>query len=342
MTALVGTETIVTQTASGSTITSAGSTALAVALLAGANPGRVNTAVTTGIGTTLSYPGIIGGVITRTGPTANYTDTFDTATNIIMNLPTDTPASTSWLLFIRNGVHYTQTLAAGVGISLSGEVTVPGNSVWVGQVTYTVSSTVTILGVGTFFDGGSGYLSSALSTQFGSGTATFFGEGNISRLVSATGVSPGGTAADNVIATYTLPANSFDGIGNRGLRINAAGTFGANGNNKRIKVMFNPASATLGSTVGASGTTCVDTGTLTTSGGGWVVTGAVFKYGAAVSNTQICMNLGSMAGTSHLGTAAPALATASETGGIFIAVTGNASTSTSDIMLNWFEVNVVN
>jgi hypothetical protein len=458
--ALIGTETVTTETASGSVITATASKTLDVALLSGANPARVNTAVATGTGTTLNFAAVIGGVITRTGTSAAFTDTFDTAANIITNLPTNTPLSTSWYLYIRNVTPFNETLAAGTGIALSGETVVPGNSQWMGQVIYVNSASISILGVyavpitqgvieantaittgsgGTLTAAGivggvvtrsgptsnfsdatdtaaniiaalpnatigqswefslvnttafaetitagsgvtlsglsgpisasstarylvtytgsnavsmnlihvayntaSGYDPSTVQTQFGSGTGTALGEGNINRQINAAGINPGGTAADNVLAAYTLPANSFDGVSNRGLQITAMGSFAANGNNKRVKIIFNPASATVGSTVGASGTSVADTGTVTTSGGGWVVSGAVFKYGAANSNTQICLNTGCIAGTTHLGTAAPALATATENANILVAVTGNATTATTDIVFNWLTITAMN
>lgn len=183
--------------------------------------------------------------------------------------------------------------------------------------------------------------SSAQNTQFGSGNASFPEEGNVNRQISATGVNPGATGADNVLAVYSLPANSFD-VSGRGLYIQAQGSFGATGNNKRIKIIWNPSTAVVGSTVGSGGTLVCDTGTVTTNGGGWQVSGMVFKYGAAGSNTQICMNNGAIAGSSHLGTAAPVTATATESGAILIAITGNATTAASDIVFNWLEINAMN
>jgi len=178
-------------------------------------------------------------------------------------------------------------------------------------------------------------------TQFGSGTALMGEEGNINRQISAAGVQPGATGADNVIAVYSLPANSFD-VNGRGLTITAMGSFGATGNNKRIKLFFNPATAVVGSTVGAGGTLLADTGTVTTNGGGWMVSGNVFKYGATGSNTQLATSNGAISGAVHNGVSAPAAATAVESGAILIAVTGNATTAASDILFQWLEVNAMN
>src|SRR5262249_42093494 len=137
------------------------------------------------------------------------------------------------------------------------------------------------------------------------------------------------------------PAGSFDQA-NRGISITAQGSFGATGNNKRIKIVFNPASATVGSTVGAGGTTVADTGTVTTNGGGWSLSANVFKYGAAGSNTQIGVHQRAQVGAAVAALLARSLITGTESGAILIAVTGNAATAASDIVFNFLEVNALN
>jgi hypothetical protein len=160
---------------------------------------------------------------------------------------------------------------------------------------------------------------------------------NDSRQLSVAGISPGATAADNVLAVYTLPANAFDHAG-AGIEIFVAGSFGATANNKTIKIIFNPATAVVGSTVGAGGVTVCSTGVVATNGGGWNLNGCVFKTGALGSNTQIGFNVGSIAGTVHLGTSTPVTAAAVENAAILVAITGNAATATTDIVFNWLEV----
>ena len=187
---------------------------------------------------------------------------------------------------------------------------------------------------------GTGVEPSSMLTYFGGGTASFPEEGNINRQISSAGVNPGSTGNDNVLAVYTLPASSFDILG-RGLQITAMGSFGATANNKTIKIIFNAATAVVGSAV-TGGTTVCSTGVQATNGGGWMVSAAVFKYGANGSNTQIGMNTGMVAGASHLGVAAPVLITATESGATLIAITGNAATATSDIAFNWLEINAMN
>lgn len=178
-------------------------------------------------------------------------------------------------------------------------------------------------------------------TQFGTGTSLMGAEGNIARQISSAGVSPGATGADNVMAAFTIPAGSFD-VAGRGLSFLAQGSFAANGNTKRVKIIFNPATAVVGSTVGAGGTTISDTGAVVTSGGGWSLQANVFKYGAAASNTQIGLHQQAQIGAAVAAMLAPSLITAVESGAILVAVTGNATTSAADIVSNFLEVNAMN
>jgi hypothetical protein len=188
---------------------------------------------------------------------------------------------------------------------------------------------------------GTGVEPSSNLEQFGAGAGTFLGEGNINRQISAVGVGPGATAVDSVLAVYAMPPSSFD-VANRGITITAAGSFGATANNKRVKLIFNPATALVGATVGVGGTTICDTGTVATNGGGWQLQGSVFKYGAAGSNTQLGIHDQAQCGSAVSAMLAPSLITATESGAILVAVTGNATTATSDITFNWLEVNAMN
>jgi hypothetical protein len=180
-------------------------------------------------------------------------------------------------------------------------------------------------------------------TQFGSGTALAAAEGNINRQVPgvAGAIAPGATGVDNVVAVYSLPANSLDAAG-RGITVTASGNFAANGNNKRIKLWWNPATAVVGSTVGASGTLMADTGTVTQSGLSWVVGGNVFKRGAAGSNTQTVVSNGMIVGSTHGGVTISADATAVENAPILVAVTINNTTTATDAVFVWLEVNAMN
>jgi hypothetical protein len=179
-----------------------------------------------------------------------------------------------------------------------------------------------------------------IASGFGASLAPMLSEGNINLQVASAGVQPGATGADNVLAVYSLPGNAFD-IAGRGISITAAGSFGATVNNKRVKIIFNPASAVLGSTVGGGGSTICDTGTIAQNAGGWQLMASVFKYGASGSNTQIGIHNQAIVSTA-VAPVAPSLITAAEVGAILIAVTGNATTAVADIVFNFLEVNAMN
>jgi hypothetical protein len=183
-------------------------------------------------------------------------------------------------------------------------------------------------------------MTATLSEFFGNGTAIFALEGNISCQPSA-GVNPGATAADNVLAVFSIPANSFDQAG-RGIAISAAGGFGATTNNKRVKIIIGAVSAVVGSTIGSGGTTIADTGTVATNGGGWQLQASVFKYGAAGSNTQAAVHNQAQMGSATAALLAPSALTLAENLPILVAVTGNATTATTDIALGVLEVNATN
>jgi hypothetical protein len=179
--------------------------------------------------------------------------------------------------------------------------------------------------------------------QFGSGTATMLSEGNVYHYASA-GLNPASTAADYVVAVYSIPANSFDGVAgtNRGLNFSAYGGFANNTNAKRCKIIYNPTAAVVGSAV-SGGTTIADTGSYSTTGAvGWNLQAQVFKYGAAGSNTQYGQEIGIIIGTTHGGMGAPLALTATENAVILVAVTANATTAATDITLSSFQVNATN
>ncbi len=105
-----------------------------------------NTAVTTVGAATLTAAQIVGGVITRSGSVAAYTDTTDTATAIIAALVGAVIGQTFWLRIV-NTVAFAQTLAGGTGVTLSGNTIIPPNSVGLFLVKYTAAATVTMYGV---------------------------------------------------------------------------------------------------------------------------------------------------------------------------------------------------
>lgn len=177
------------------------------------------------------------------------------------------------------------------------------------------------------------------NTPFGSGSGTFGDQGNANVQISSAGINPGATGADNVLAVFTIPALSFD-VAGRGLTFCAMGSYASNGNTKRVKIIFNATTAVVGSTV-SGGTTIADTGSVITSGGGWALSADVFKYGAAASNTQIALHQQAQNGSATAALLAPSLTTATESGAIIVAVTGNATTTATDIVFNFFQANAM-
>lgn len=175
--------------------------------------------------------------------------------------------------------------------------------------------------------------------KFGSGLAYMGQSGNINVQISSAGVSPGATGADNVLAAFVLPANCFDQAG-RGLTITAQGKFVSGAGTKDIKIIFNPATAVVGSTVGGGGTTVADTGSFTTgTATGWSLQANIFKYGAAGSNTQIGLHQQAQMGGAIGPMLPPSLITATESAAINIAITGNAGTTATDIVFQFLEIN---
>ena len=185
---------------------------------------------------------------------------------------------------------------------------------------------------------------SNILTYFGGGSGAFLREGNLIRLV---GNPLGGNNADNtddVLASYVLPASSFDAAG-RGLCITAQGGTGLTTSNKRVKLWFN---ATISGSMVTAGDVIADTGpwvngTVPNNNVGWQLTANVFKYGAAGSNTQYAQGT-AILGAVHGGIGAPVFMTAVESDAIVIAVTGSSFTSgvANDVVATWFEIDAMN
>jgi hypothetical protein len=182
-------------------------------------------------------------------------------------------------------------------------------------------------------------------SQMGNGGLVTYGGGIVNTQLSAAGLNPAATGADKVVMAFTIPANSFDSAF-RGLYMYAVGSFANNGNHKRVKIIVNPATAVVGQTVGANGTTLVDTGDFSTAAATpIIIEGQVIKYGAAGSNTQLAIALGSILGTTHGGVGggtAIQTMTAIENAPILVAVTANATTTATDISLNLFQAQALN
>ncbi len=125
-------------------------TTAAIAALAAATvlPPVANTAITTVGNGTLTAAGIVGGLITRSGPVAAFSDATDTAVAIVAALAAYV-ANESAYLKIKNTTAFPQTITAGAGVTLTGNVIIPPNSVGTYLVTINSATTVTLLHVET-------------------------------------------------------------------------------------------------------------------------------------------------------------------------------------------------
>jgi hypothetical protein len=92
--------------------------AVAALAAAGTSAQITNTAINTVGNGVLTAAGLIGGQITRTGSVAAYTDTTDTAANIVAALPSFVSGAT-FFIRIKNSTAFTETIAAGVGVTMS-------------------------------------------------------------------------------------------------------------------------------------------------------------------------------------------------------------------------------
>lgn len=120
-----------------------------IANLAGTNTQTANTNITTVGAGTLTAAAIDGRLITRSGPTAAYTDTTDTAAAIVASI-TNAFVGQSFYISIKNTVPFNQTIAAGTGVTLAGGNTiVPPNSEGRFLVSLTSLTAVTLTSVNT-------------------------------------------------------------------------------------------------------------------------------------------------------------------------------------------------
>lgn len=137
----------------------------------------VNTPITTVGNGTLTAAGMVGGLITRTGPVAAYSDATDTAVAIVAALPSFVAGSTFFISF-KNATAFTQTITAGAGVTLPTTNIVAGFEIgnYYGTVGGTAGSpTVVLTHLGTTAIGSAQFLVSPSATALvtvGAGTVT--------------------------------------------------------------------------------------------------------------------------------------------------------------------------
>lgn len=186
----------------------------AVAALAAGTvlPPIINTAITTVGNGTLTAAGIVGGVITRTGPVAAYSDATDTAVAIVAAL-TAYVAAESFVLRIKNGTNFAQTITAGAGVTLTGSVVIPPSSTSSYLVTITSATAVTFLHLVTTLLTNNTPESITVLSTVGAGTITAAGivGGVTSRTGSQSG-SPFTDTTDTATAIIAAQANAHIGV----------------------------------------------------------------------------------------------------------------------------------
>lgn len=149
---------------------------------------------------------------------------------------------------------------------------------------------------------------------------------NVPNTLAASGLTPasnGADTTDDVLQTFTIPANWFTAPGQT-LRVTAAGVTAANGNNKQIKLK-------VGST------TLLTSGTVTTNNGSWRF---VCEITYIAANSQIVSGQGISGTTVWAGSAAQTLTT---TAPIVVNVTGASGTTgaATDVTCNSMIVEII-
>lgn len=95
-----------------------------IAALAAVSGSDTQTAVTATVGTTLTAAALTSGLIGRSGPTANFTDTTDTAAALAAIVP----VGGSFYIAIKNLTAFNQTIQGGNGVTISTSPIIPPNS----------------------------------------------------------------------------------------------------------------------------------------------------------------------------------------------------------------------
>lgn len=106
-----------------------------------ANPSAVTNINTVGNGV-LTAAALVGGAINRTGPAAAFTDTTDSATNIIAALPANTPVGYCWPCAIFNQSSFLETIKGGAGVTAAGAISPQSTAIF--ELTYTGTGQVSM------------------------------------------------------------------------------------------------------------------------------------------------------------------------------------------------------
>ncbi len=112
-------------------------------------PNKTVALTTAGAGT-ITGAGIASGVTLRSGSTSAFTDTTDTAANIIAARAQVFIGSSWEYTYKNNTVAAVATLTGGSGVTVSGFTVIPSNAGVKYLVTYTAASTITMVGIEAF------------------------------------------------------------------------------------------------------------------------------------------------------------------------------------------------
>lgn len=162
--------------------------------------------------------------------------------------------------------------------------------------------------------------------RFGKGSgASFPLSGQLFNYLSATGTGNGNDTTEDLLQSFTLPANCFDQAG-RGVQIVAFGSLANNAHSKTVKLYF-------GSSI------VLSSGASTGANIGWCLELDVWKVG---SNAQIAFGQ-PIVGTTHGGVTLPLAGTETDGSGILIKCTGQTGTAAAnDVVLNGLSIFVMN
>lgn len=188
----------------------------AIAALASTESSPLVTTMITTVGNgVLTAASLVGGQVVRTGPTANFTDTTDTAANIVAALP-GLVAGETFLIRIKNGTAFTQTIAAGTGVTLPASVLVPAFSLGNYYATVNSATAVTLTHLDTV-----PISTGTIQTVMASASLSTVGAGTITAALMVGGIttrsgSQSGTpftdttdTAANIIASQAELANKI-------------------------------------------------------------------------------------------------------------------------------------
>ena len=184
------------------------------ALAASGSTSLVNTALNTVGNGTIMAAGIFGKVTTRGGAQSGsaFTDTTDTAANIIAQLSTGAPVGTAFQYTYYNNTNAVATISGGTGVTVSGVTVIPSRS-WARYiVTYSAAGTVTMVG----FEAGA---VPAIGTFTLAGTATVSVSNTavtVNSQIDMTVATPGGTVGAIPAVKTTIAGNGFTVSGTAG------------------------------------------------------------------------------------------------------------------------------